>query len=1357
MKKLQILLLFLIIPYLLSAQNLRQISNSDDLTSNAVLSIHQSEDGILWMGTCDGINTYYGQGIEQPTFGNDLSLSGYLVENIVQSDINTLWMQTPHGLYKTSLNTQNTRHFAQFDGFYLLRLTSMKEVMVLSRQKELFLYNASIDQFERINLEAKADEEIVNIGSSDDLFWTAGEKGIVRYHWLSSKSKPGYRLETPQTMVSSPIIFCSATANPEILYAIDKQGNLFLVNIRNGERKALFNLYDDIKQRGVVTAIIENNHHFFISFKIDGVIKYQLNEKNHTVEKQDLGIRAGIFQMTKDCHQDLLWIATDGQGVFAYWEEGYNISSFLYKDFSQELGKPIRSLFVDQNKWLWIGTKGEGLLAFDRSNGRTKIHKCPYKRFTANNSTLKDNSVYTLSPSQHNGFWIGTEGGLNFYNYRNRTIETVAHSSNIKYIHSLYESGDSLLWIATVGNGIFKTRIVEKNGRMALQNVKQFQIDNGNFSSNFFFAMYPTTEDTFWLGNRGNGIFQIANDTLRKIEWENSNKSILLNDVYTIIKTDSILWAGTGAGLLGIHDKTENFIVTKEDGLPNNMIHALLPEKDGGLWIATNRGIARMGDKNEIKEVYNYKNGLKIIEFSDGASLKTEDALYFGGVNGWIEIRENPNKEKAKEYIPPVFFTKFKTRNQQVNLHNKYHRGEQELQEYTIHLPHTENSFALGFVALDYINSSDYSFFYKISSSNEEGTWMDNGRYSQLSIPQLAPGEYKISIKCHNNVTGSESTTKVLNVVIASPWYATFIAKIIYMLVLFLLVYAILCQYNKNLKRKSDATIRQLQQQHKEELYEEKLRFFTNITHEFRTPLTLIYSPCERILTHEGSDSFVKKYAALIKKNTERLNFLIQEIIDYRRIETKHQVVYVRHMNVTSVCMEIYASFEVLAEQNNIVLEQDIAEEVFWDSDVKNFSRILGNLMSNAMKYTPEGGTVRLSVCVNDQNKLEIRVFNTGEGIKEEDKKRIFNRYSILDNVEETTKKGLSSRNGLGMAICYSTVELLQGTIDINSEVGSYAEFVVQLPMLPLTEGTEQEKAVTEIPTLELQNLQMNSQMTFLNTTIPAIPAPDTAADTQNSSMKKPHALVIDDNEDILFLLKESLTEYEVDTASNGQEALKTLKVKVPDIIITDIMMPGTDGITLTRQIRQNKYTKHIPLIILSARNGDSEKTEGLLSGADAYIGKPFNIDYLKATMERLLEMRKSMKEYYNTSACAYEFMDGQLFSQEDKAFIQQMREYIDQNLKNEELSIEAMASYLKISQRSLYRKLKELNQPSPKDFIKERKIEHAAKLLITTQMTIQEVMYESGFTNRAYFYKEFGKKYNKTPREYRLSEKQDS
>lgn len=1342
MKKLIQYLVILILSTLATwsyGYNLRQFSNIDGLSNSAVLSLYQDNEGFLWLGTCDGLNLYDGINIRPLTFAGGENLSGNIIENILETENGTLWVQTNYGLDKLDKYQRTVTSYTQFQGGYILKKNSKNDIFILSEKNILYYITSTSGEFQKLSIPQLERDDIIDIYINDDCLWIFTKQGILKYQLEFHNNQ--YAIRDIEKIEDTPLLHCFANNNTA--YIIDKQHILYEYEIGHNSKRPIINLNKEIAERGIISDIIKDNDLFFIAFKTNGVLRLIPQEEGYKVE--DIGIKSGIFRLLKDHNQDIVWIGTDGEGTYLYSNGHYSIQSITYNNLQFNIAKPIRSIFLDKENSLWLGTKGEGILKINKYDVNSYALDYHTELITSSNSLLSDNSVYTFAESSRPLFWIGNDEGINYYSYLEKRIKRIPCEEPIKYVHAIYEEQDSILWISTVGTGIIRAKIAGTTAAPQLTDIKRYTIDNGNFSSNYFFTMYRDERGELYFGNRGYGTFHMKDGLLEAVPLKNNYKDKTANDVFAIIKDNDTLYLGTSYGLIKQSNNKE-WCFNKENGLQNSTIHTMLKDNSGNIWIATNGGLERFQTGSHEIQSYNRMNGMNVIEFSDGAALKTKDALFFGGINGLTVIRENPVYHTTNKYAPPIRFTRLSVLGKEQNLYEYIQTNNNDSK---LVLRYDQNYFTISFIAMDYINSNNYSYLYKIDEKGSE--WIDNGLSNSVSFTQMSPGDYTLYVKYKNRTSREESKVYIMNIHIQPPWYLSNTAILAYQILLFTFIIILIRMYTLRQQRKQQLRELQLEQAHKEEVYEEKLRFFTNITHEFCTPLTLIYGPCERILSYGNSDSFIRKYILLIKQNAEQLNSLIQEIIDFRRIETGHKKRNIQQLATGEICNDIIASFSELAEQSKIKLENQIGANLFWNSDASCFTKIINNLISNAFKYTPTGGIIRVTLKI-EEGQLHLAVYNTGKGIKEEDREAIFNRYSILDNIEENAVKGLSSRNGLGMAICHSMVELLEGEIEIKSEIGKYAEFIVRLPKLELPPYAE---------TIKKSNDDLHGQTQVITAPIAgiSIPIPASQPDEETERQKRT-ILAIDDNTEILTLLQDALADtYHVVTARNSEEGLTILKMQYPELIITDIMMQGTDGIELTRLIKQNKHTMHIPLIILSAKTTNEEKIEGLESGADAYIGKPFNLNYLKAIIARLIENQDKIKEYYNSSACAYEFTNGQLMKKEDKDFMQDISEFIGKNIENTELSPEDLANHLQISIRNLYRRFKDLNQLPPKDFIKDYRINIATKLLKTTILTIQEIIYQCGFNNRSHFYKEFDKRFQMTPREYRnkYSQKDES
>ena len=556
---------------------------------------------------------------------------------------------------------------------------------------------------------------------------------------------------------------------------------------------------------------------------------------------------------------------------------------------------------------------------------------------------------------------------------------------------------------------------------------------------------------------------------------------------------------------------------------------------------------------------------------------------------------------------------------------------------------------------------------------------------------------------------------------------------IVYGLLLAVVCSGIVYWLRRRIVEKQAEVARKIREEQKEKLYEAKLNFFANITHELCTPLTLINGVNDHIKTSADrlADGKLEKYARILGENVTSLNELIQEILDIRKIEeVGFSHIQIKRVSVGSLIRKQCELFMPVAEQNGINFTfSDVDKPVYWNTDVPSLKKIIRNLVSNAFKYTEQKGTIDVSVRIENES-LIIKVYNTGKGIAEADLKTIFDRFHILGDLDGNNYTQMTSRNGLGLFICHSMVQLLRGEIRVASKEGESAEFIVTLPYLEAEETDLDEQDGEKVPVVQ--------------------PVSAATAETE-VNIGNPVILVVDDNRDIVWLIKETLSfEYVVREAFNAEEALALMEQQTPDLIITDIMMPSMDGFALISRIKSDKFTRHIPLIVVSAKVSENEQAEGLDLGADAYLTKPFSSVVLHSVVNRLMANKKELKDYYYSPESAYEQSGGQLIHQEDKEFMDSVTAIIKENLAQDTLRPELIADKLGTNTRALYRRFKKISPLTPSDFIKDYRMKHAAQLLVTTNLSVQEIIYQVGISNKSYFYREFSAKYGVTPGQYR-------
>ena len=641
-----------------------------------------------------------------------------------------------------------------------------------------------------------------------------------------------------------------------------------------------------------------------------------------------------------------------------------------------------------------------------------------------------------------------------------------------------------------------------------------------------------------------------------------------------------------------------------------------------------------------------------------------------------------------------------------------------------------QNFFAVSFTSVDYLNGNNCTYSYKLKGLSDQ--WINNGKESSVSFTNMAPGEYTLLVKYYNSVFDKESEVYSLLIRIGDPWYASWWAYLIYSLCLLMIAAMLVRSFILRTKRKKQELLNEIEKRHQKNVFESKLRFFTNIAHEFCTPLTLIYGPCGRILSSKGLSKFVVDYVQMIQTNAERLNNLIHELIEFRRIETGNREVRIEALNVSSLMKNTAKTFVDMAKSRNITFLSKIPEQVSWNSDKGFLNTIIINLISNAFKYTPDGKSIKIEVDTNDENLLVLRVANEGSTIKEEDFQYVFNRYAILDSFENQDEKNFS-RNGLGLAISYNMAKLLNGTLKVENTPDGWVLFTLSLPPLEVTTGVSSSKRITSeyIPKIESQLVLKLPHYEF--------------------DKMRPTLLVIDDELEMLWFIGEIFSnDFNVVTLQEPERVEQVLNEVYPNVIICDIMMPGVGGIELTKRIKSVKETSHIPIIMVSGRHEMEQQMAALSAGAEMYITKPFNAEYLRISVCQMLERKEVLKDYFSSAISSFEKTDGKLTHKESKKFQQSVLKIINDHIQEKELTPRFIADHLAISVRSLYRKMEEMGEESPTIMIKECRLYVAKDLLLKTKKTIDEIVFEAGFSNKVTFFKVFREKYGCTPKEFR-------
>lgn len=1329
------------LPRTVDASSIRQFSNKNGLSNSAILSLYQDRQGVIWIGSCDGLNVFDGNGIHvySPVNPSETLLSGNLINHITETEEDILWIQTNYGLDRLDTKHQTSRTFTDFKDNNHLAKGKDGELFILKDDGYLYCYQQEQQAFRRLDIPKVAFEYVLSIHvDTHNILWIFTSDNDTRSYRIQ---KTGQDIAlTPNNDFKHPERLLWAFSEEQSAYFIDETCSLYEYDFNNRQPYYIADLKAEIQARGEVSSIIKQQNDYYIGFKNSGliVLKY-MPDRKIKYQIQSTEIHSGIFCLMKDRFQDIVWVGTDGQGVYMYFNDAFSITNTLLDTPVYQISNPIRALYYDPQQTLWIGTKGGGIL---RIKNYTPDNSVPtsFDRISAGNSTLTDNSVYCFAPGRKDRLWIGTENGINYYSYQSgqmKELPIMADGRKVKYVHSINELNDTTLWVSTVGEGIVKVTLGNSGAIPVVKSATRTVLDEGRMASNYFFTSFQENDSILWFGNRGYGAYRINIETgeMAPYQFDVIVNSQTANDIFAIYKNARGYWLGTSSGLL--YFDRENSHYNKACSLSNNTVHGILEDHHGNLWLSTNQGLIRFNPENGTGQTYNSGNGLDVTEFSDGAFFKDNrtETLFFGGTNGFITVRTNTYT--TEEYMPQISLKSLSIFGKEYNIHDFLHEGKDQKM---LQLDYSQNFFQINFMAIDYINGNNYSYSYQLKEVSDQ--WIENGTSGSAIFSNLSPGEYTLLIKYRNNINGRESQPQMLTIRITPPWYLSYWAYALYAILLVLLcavsIYRIIRQY----RRKQHRMIEKMNREKKEEVYESKLRFFTNITHEFCTPLTLIYGPCEKILSYPQADPYIRKYGKMIKQNTEKLNSLILELLEFRRLETGNKALSVQKLPVSDKLQSIAESFGELAENRKLDYRLNIEPGIQWNTDISCFNKIANNLISNAFKYTPENGNITVGLKVENQL-LTLRITNSGKGIAKENLAKIFDRYKVLDSFE---MNGKDSRNGLGLAICKSMTTLLNGEITVDSIPNQITAFTVTLPELPLTP----QEAETRQEVYEAD--RENDKPTPLSTHAEPV-EPEKSVTGFDPSRQT--VMIIDDDPSMLWFVSEIfMDKYNVWSFSNAREALDSLEQKQPDLIISDVMMPEIDGLSFAQKIKQSKLWSHIPLILLSALHHEDEQVKGIEAGAEAYVTKPFNVKYLEKVVYRLIKREADLKEYYSSIFSSFKVENGNCIHKEDQEFLDKVIEVIDRNIANPELSVELLSSDLGYSTRQFYRKLKSITEKSPADIIKEYRLTAAERLLLTKNLTVEEIMDRTGFNNRATFYKLFSQRFGMPPRQYREQQK---
>lgn len=1296
------------------------------LSQSSVISIAQDSTGFLWFGTKDGLNKYDAQQFE--VFRNDSknknSLSSSQNINALLTDRKgNLWVATQRGL---NLYLPETKSFKRF-------LHSPRDKSSLSNNTIRCLYEDRDGQ--------------IWVGTENGLNKLTG-KGTFEHFFTVGAFGDG---------MVNPVIKAVYQDSKRNIW-VGTQSGLAMLTRKEGKYKARLFFHKETDSYSLpandITTITEDlNHNLWIGTHFKGLSLYDRNASTFTqFNTSNSGISSNIIRKVIVDRDGLLWIATlNGISIYDPVKQQFRNQAYDPEEASSLNQNSIYDIFQDKAGSVWVGTYYGGINVYHPNAVSFKV----YKHYAYKNS-LSSNVISALVEDREGNLWIGTEAeGLNYYNqktglFRNFKSQDNQNSLSSNLIKAISIDASGNLWIAAYEGGVdyydirkqtFKHYKITAGKSLVEKRISYLLADAQNRlwvgSRNGLFLL-DTAADQFQSLHSGTGKYQIPACSITYLFEDSSQKlwistelgvfylpkggrqfvklhfkeSNFLSHINIIAQTRSgtMLFGSYNEGMAYYYpDKKRLKLFTTDNGLPSNNITGIIEDNDEQIWVSTDKGIAQIG-QNQVR-LYTRDDGLPGNVFNYHSVLKDRKGnLYFGGYNGLVSF--NPEKIVPNIAVPKVVFTNLKLFNQEIAINDESQLLPGSLNSIDkLVLSYQQNVFSIGFSALNFVKSRKNKYAYRLEGLEDSWNYVDHPTATFNNLPD---GTYHLLVKGSNN-DGIWSTKPArLKIVIQPPFWRTWWAYMIYLMVIAGILYLVMrfMLIKALLKREHD-------------VHQMKLEFFTNVSHEIRTPLTLILGPLEKLIQENQKDLNVHRQLLVVSKNAKRLMRLINELMDFRKIESGKKQLNISAGNIVAFAQEIYCSFQPLAAQRAIQYEfksnQELIE-VYFDKD--QLEKVIFNLLSNAFKFTPESGKISVEISLQEEH-VYIRVKDNGPGIPEENKSKLFTDfYQVVNHKQRNTG------TGIGLALSRSIAKLHQGNLVLEGD-STLTSFC-----LSLKTGNNHYKSSEINNVLPAEASHWYNPQTEVDTLIY-----DEVKKKASISGVLPLLLVVDDNEEVKeFIVKTLNPKYQVIAASNGVEALALAFEKIPDVIISDVMMPEMDGFEFCLNIKTDIRTRHIPVVLLTARSSDLHELDGLKNGADIYLTKPFSVEKLHLVTQNLITLHENMRAKFSQqfslepSEVEVESSDGE--------FLNKVLQLIEDNISNSDFTVNVFATEIGMSAPVLYKKINALTGMTVNNFIKSIRLKRALQLFQQNAGNISEVAYMVGFNDAKYFSKEFKKQF---------------
>ncbi len=1297
------------------------INERNGLSQTDIKAILQDSKGFMWFGTRNKLNRFDGNAMQVfDCYDPITNKRDNNISSLFEDKKSRIWVGTDKGVFIfdplhetfSFVNDSTEQGIIMQDWVSDIKEDTDGNVWIVIPNQGLFKYCAdtglALYSFGESKLPDHGSPQCLCIDQSRRMWVGTNGNGVYLYNREEDKFTQ-YLGDSSNETLSGENIYCMCDYGEELVIGIH-EGKLRKLNKR---RNTLTDVNAPEVHYQIIRDVVCFDNELWVGTQSGIFIINELEEEVVHIHKDPMCNYSlsdnQIGRIYRD-RENGIWIGTNLGGINYLPKRGIEFIRHIPLSRPYTINsKRVRELVEDKSGNIWVGTEDAGINIYNPKTGT-------FKRLGTDigGKPAYDKTLSLLVDKED--VWVGFfKKGLDIVsqsNYIPHHYSGERLSLNESSIYALCEDRNGKIWL---GNG-WSVYVGDKKS-MQFTRLPQFGL-------NYIFDIIEDSDGYIWVATMGNGVFKCNPGTQETIHYthiEGDNSSLSSNSVSNIKESSSgEIWFSTDRGGICRYNKDENNFTTfsKEQGLPDETAYKILEDKNQNLWFGTNNGLVKFNPHTEKCKVFTTDNGLPGNQFNyKSALVSTSGIFYFGSSEGLISF--NPYQTYKNTYIPPVFITKMQIDNKEITSQSKNTPLRKSIL-YTekIVLNYDQANITFDFAALSYVTPLANQYAYKMEGIDKD--WIYTYNNHNIAYTNLPPGRYTFRVKGANNDGVWNEKGATIEVIVLSPWWRTPIAYFIYIFLIALIFYLWFHWYKHQQDIKSLEKQKRFEDEKEKELYDSKIDFFTNIAHEIRTPITLINGPLESMMDMNISNPEIKKNLQIMSKSTSELLGLINQLLDFRRIDSERMQMFLAPINLSNLLREEFQRFKTLAISSNKHCELILPkEDLYISADRNSFIKILNNLFSNAIRYSECQISIELK---SDGGQCHILFINDGDVIPPESREKIFDPFYQINKDANAT-----SSSGIGLSLARSLSELHNGTLTFE-EQNNLNCFILKFPLIPAEEIPEE----LATPTKSVEE----------------------ESNSEDEKQSGEIILLVEDNIELLNFMADKLRkQFTVETACNGVEAMKVLKEKNIDLVISDVVMPEKNGFELCQAIKSDIEFCHIPVVLLTAKSDQGSKIEGLKIGADAYIEKPFSFQYLLAQLTALFDNRRREKEAFMKKPFLPTASTG--LSKADEELMNKLIHIIEENITDPNFGVERLSEIVFMSRSSLHRKIKVIAGTSPADFIRLIRLKKATELIIEGRHRTGEVCYLVGINSPSYFIKLFQKQFGMTPKEFEKQQRQ--